>query len=260
MSIYTDWFDISEEVVNGHDYKAVNLVDNDLEPVVKEIANVVPNHYIDPESIAHTLEQLGKPAAAKKLRTKIPNTKTMRSGELGEILSMEYIDDQTQYIVPIKKLRWKDHQEMAMKGEDVIGIRLDENSQKPHFLKTEAKSSAKLATRVLQDARLALDANDGRPTPHALAFVAERLREQGDTGRADAIDRAQFSDGIAKHQIEHLLFTFTGSSPNNLQKKNLRTYNGDIKQHAVGLRIKEHQEFIACVFEEVESGFDDQGP
>ena len=45
--------------MNGHDYRAINLLDDDLEPVVKDIAQVVPNHYIDPESIAHT-DQLEK--------------------------------------------------------------------------------------------------------------------------------------------------------------------------------------------------------
>ena len=72
MSIFDGWFDISTEVVNGHDYKAINLLDGDHEPVVEDIAQVVPNHYIDPESIARTLEMLGKPVAAEKLRIKLP--------------------------------------------------------------------------------------------------------------------------------------------------------------------------------------------
>ena len=152
MSIFDDWFDISTEAVNGHDYKAINLLDDDLEPVVEDIAQVVPDHYIDPDSIAHALERLGKPAAANKIRTKIPQTKRIRSGDLGEILGTEYIDNQTQYTVPIKKLRWKDHREMAMRGEDVIGIRVFENGQRPHFLKTEAKSRLALGRQVLEDA------------------------------------------------------------------------------------------------------------
>ncbi len=254
---FEKWFDISAEVVNGHDYTAVNLVAGDLEPVVNEIACMVPDHYIDPESIASTLERLGKPAAAKKLRTKLPQGKIMRSGDLGEILGVEYINDQTKYCVPIKKLRWKDHQEFAMKGEDAIGIRLSEDSQKPHFLKSEAKSRKILNSRVLQKARLTLDADEGRPTPQALAYVADRLRERGNTRLADIIDDAQLRDGIATNQMEHLLFTFTGNSPNKFQKAKLESYDGDIKQQAVGLRIKKHQEFIAGVFEEVESGFDD---
>lgn len=257
MSIFDDWFDITTEVVNGHEYKAINITDDNVESAASDIAQVIPDHYIAPESIARTLERLGKPAAANKIRTKIPQTKRIRSGDLGEILGTEYIDSQTQYTVPIKKLRWKDHREMAMRGEDVIGIEVFGNGQRPRFLKTEAKSRAALGRQVLEDARLALDADDGRPAPHALAFVGDRLREGGDTELADVIDDVQLKDSIAKQQMEHLLFTFTGSNPNNLQKEILETYDGDIRQHAVGLRIKTHQKFIANVFEEVENGLDD---
>lgn len=257
MSIFDDWFDILAEVVHGHDYKAINLLDGDHEPVVEDIAQVVPNHYIDPESIARTLERLGKPAAAEKLRIKLPQTKKLRSGDLGEILATEYIESLTEFNVPIRKLRWHDHREMAMRGDDVIGILSPGNNHKPHFIKTEAKSRAALGRQVLNDAREALDDDGGRPAPHALAFVADRIREGGNTGLADVIDDAQLKDGIARQQMEHLLFTFTGSNPNNLQKEILEAYNGDIRQHAVGLWIKTHQKFIADVFEEVENGLDD---
>lgn len=257
MSFYKNWFEISTEVVNGHEYIAVNQTDNDLVPVVSDIAQVVQDHYIDPESMTNILDRHGKPAAAKKIRTLIPQMETTRSGDLGEILSTEYIDSQTQYCVPIRKLRWKDHQDMSMKGEDVIGIQLTENSQKPHFLKAEVKSRKQLRASDLREARSTLDANKGLPTPHALTFLAERLRGMGKTDLANTIDDVQWRDDIANHQMEHLLFTFTGSCPKNLQIENLSTYDGDIKQQAVGLWIKEHQEFIADVFEEVESGFDD---
>lgn len=257
MSFFDDWFDISTEAVNGHDYKAINILDGDLEPAAGDIAQVIPDHYIAPESIAHTLERLGKSAAANKIRTKIPQTKKLRSGDLGEILATEYIDTKTGFGVPIKKLRWHDHREMAMRGDDVIGIMLSDDLNRPHFLKTEAKSRATLGRQALEDARLALDADDGRPAPHALAFVADRLREGGNIELADTIDDAQLKDGIAKQQMEHLLFTFTGSNPNNLQKVILEAYDGDIDQHAVGLWIKTHQKFIVDVFEEVENGLDD---
>ena len=257
MSIFDDWFDISTEFVNGHDYKAINLLDGDHEPVVEDVAQVVPNHYIDPESIARTLERLGKPEAAEKLRIKLPQTKKLRSGDLGEILATEYIESLTEFNVPIRKLRWHDHREMAMRGDDVIGIMSPGNNDKPHFIKTEAKSRVALGRQVLNEAREALDANDGRPAPHALAFVADRIRESGNTELADVIDDAQLKDGIAKQHMEHLLFTFKVSTPNNLQKEILEAYDGDIRQHAVGLRIKTHQEFIADIFEEVEIGLDD---
>ena len=114
-----------------------------------------------------------------------------------------------------------------------------------------------LGRQVLNEAREALDDDEGRPAPHALAFVADRLREGGNTELADIIDDAQWKQGITIQQMKHLLFTFTRSNPDNLQKEILEAYDGDIEQHAAGLRVTTHQQFIADVFEEVENGLDD---
>lgn len=257
MSIFDDWFHMATELVNGYEYNSINIFDDNLERAAKDVAQVIPDHYIAPESIVLTLERLGKSAAAKKLRAKLPKTKNIRSGDLGEILATEYINTQTGFAVPIKKLRWHDHREMALRGDDVIGIMASEELNRPRFLKSEAKSRMALGTQIMEDARLALDADGGRPAPHALAFVADRLREGSNIELADIIDEAQWKQGITIQQMEHLLFTFTGSNPNNLQMTKLQGYDGDIKQHAVGLRIKTHQRFIADVFDEVENGLDD---
>ena len=50
----------------------------------------------------------------------------MRSGDLGEIYATEWIDSSERRLrAPIKRLRWKDHRNMAMRGDDVIGILQD---------------------------------------------------------------------------------------------------------------------------------------
>ena len=113
------------------------------------------------------------------MKTKLPTKKNIRSGDLGEILSTEFIDAETPYQVSIKRLRWKDHRDMAMRGDDVIGIIPASEDKKINFLKTEAKSRAALNTATVQQARAALNDHDGLPSPHALAFVADRLYEMG---------------------------------------------------------------------------------
>src|SRR5262245_17325220 len=42
------------------------------------------------------------------IRNKLPETKKVRSGDFGEILASEYINQLTEFKVPIKRLRWKD--------------------------------------------------------------------------------------------------------------------------------------------------------
>jgi hypothetical protein len=127
------WSKFDGTAINGHTLLVITSIVEKTTDAVEEIALCVPGHYLDPNSISHTLERLGKAAAAQKLRLKFPQTVKTRSGDLGEILATEYIEKHTQFSVPIKKLRWHDHREMAMRGDDVIGFKL--NDGRPFFFK-----------------------------------------------------------------------------------------------------------------------------
>ena len=115
-------------------------------------------------------------------------------------------------------------------------------------LLTAAASTLAEAVRVAEEARAALSANNGLPSPHALAFVADRSNEAGDTALGDALDQAQLRGGIRPSQVSHMLFTFSGNDPVRLLKTNLLAYAGPVPQHYVGLRVEGHQDFIKAVF------------
>jgi hypothetical protein len=251
MMEFDEWCETMEEVVNGHDLRVLSGFDGHLVHARDRVSAIIPAHYASEEHIAHVLERLGKVAAAEFVRQKLPESKSIRSGDLGEILATEYIAENTSYVVPIKRLRWKDHRNMAMRGDDVIGIELNPENGRLHFLKSEAKSRAALGAGVLADARAALEKDGGLPSPHALAFVSERLMETGNRGLADAIDDAQLKHGIAAADVEHLLFTFSGNDPTALLQTSLQEYVGTIHRYGVGLRIAGHTQFVQDVFEKV---------
>lgn len=140
---------------------------------------------------------------------------------------------------------------MAMRGDDVIGIRLDARTQQLHFLKTEAKSRAKLTAQVLTEARAGLDKDGGLPSAHALTFISERLLELSELPLADAIDDALLKHGIPVQNVQHLLFTFSGNAPEALLTAALQAYTGTIIQWGVGLHVNGHPAFIAAVYDRV---------
>jgi hypothetical protein len=147
---------------------------------IQVTAAIVPGHYASEEQVARALARLGKPAAAALIQGKLPTTKAIRSGDLGEIYATEWIDAHSGgYRAPIKRLRWKDHRNMAMRGDVVIGILQDAQTQRLQFLKTEAKSRATLTAQVLTEARAGLDKDGGLPSAHALSFISARLLELG---------------------------------------------------------------------------------
>lgn len=253
----TDKSIVTTQSANQHTLTILTLNADEFDPLVTGLVDLLPEFYIAPESIADILARLGKKAAAKKLRDKIPEVKKIRSGDIGEILATEYIEDSTDFQVPIRKLRWRDHRNMAMRGDDVIGIYVNPSDQTVRFLKTEAKSYKSLGTAVLSEARKELDNDNGLPSPHALGFVIDRLKDTGNSELADLLEKVQLVDGIKANQVEHLLFTFTASNPIPLQKVAFDAYIGNIQQTSVGFRVMDHQSLIKSVYEGVIGGLDD---
>lgn len=249
MVQFNNWCDAADSKVGTHPVRILNGDPARLNTGVAATAAVVPNHYTAEDRVAGILRRLGKTEAATFLEGKLPTSKSIRSGDLGEILAAEWIVTQAGYEVPIKRLRWKDHRNMAMRGDDVIGIRLNAQANGLLFLKTEAKSRVSLSAGVVAEARASLDRDGGLPSAHALAFIADRLAEHGNDGLSDAILDAQLKHGIQPHNVHHLLFTFSGNNPEAHLSRSLQTYVGDIAQWSVGLRIEGHAAFVAAVFD-----------
>jgi hypothetical protein len=223
-----------------------------LPTAIQATAAIVPTHYASEEQVARALARLGKPEAAALIQGKLPTTKAIRSGDLGEIYATEWIDAHSGgYRAPIKRLRWKDHRNMAMRGDDVIGILQDPQTQRLHFLKTEAKSRVALTAQVLTEARAALDKDGGLPSAHALSFISARLLELNQLPLADAIDDALLKHGIPPQNVRHLLFAFSGNAPDALLTASLQAYPGPITQWGVGLRVDGHAAFIGAVYDRV---------
>jgi hypothetical protein len=249
---FNDWCLSLDEQVGNHFRRVMTGQAAMLDTGVQATAAIVPSHYASEEQVARALGRLGKPAAAALIQGKLPTTKQIRSGDLGEIYATEWIDaDSGGYRAPIKRLRWKDHRNMAMRGDDVIAILQDAQTQRLRFLKTEAKSRAMLTTQALTEARAGLDKDGGLPSSHALAFISARLLEMGNLPLADAIDDALLKHSIPVQSVRHLLFTFSGNAPDALLTAALQGYPGPIHQWGIGLRVEGHATFIGAVYDRV---------
>jgi hypothetical protein len=247
MIDFAKWCVETEEPTPKHKLRRLTVDAAKQGYAVRAVAAAVPNYYVDPKRVAGLLRKLGKQAAATHVEQKLPTQASIRSGDLGEILCNAFVHEATPFSLGIKRLRWKDHRNMSMRGEDVLAFNLDPKGRLK-ILKAEVKSRAGMRTAVIEEARAALSANNGLPSPHALAFVADRSNEAGDTALGDALDQAQLRDGIRPSQVSHMLFTFSGNDPVRLLKTNLLAYAGPVPQHYVGLRVEGHQDFIKAVF------------
>lgn len=252
MVPFYDWCDSADMPLGNHHVRVMTDRPGDIATGIQMTARAIPAHYTTEERIAAALAKLGKTAAAQMLNDLLPQTAHIRSGDLGEIYATEWIDAYSGYRAPIKRLRWKDHRNMAMRGDDVIGMLLDAETQRLSFLKTEAKSRINLRAQTLEEARSGLDKDSGLPSSHALSFISARLMEIGtDAPLVDAIDEALYRHGIPPESVKHLLFTFSGNPPQTLLTQALQAYPGPIGQWGVGLHIDNHAAFVGAVYDRV---------
>lgn len=250
MAKIKEWCNRTDTKVKTHDLLYFEADTAKLSNGIANVSAIVPSHYAAATRVSRILAKLGKAEAAEYVATKLPTGPKSRSGDIGEILASSWVNEFTGYRIGVLKLRWADHREMAMRGDDILAVRLDPKVG-ARFLKGEVKSRANLGKKTVADARAALLSSHGRPTPHALAFVSDRLFETGETDLSDLIDEYQLKKRIKIDQLSHLMFMFTGNNPCALLTADLTAYAGKIPQHAVGLRVTTHQNFIKQIFEKV---------
>ncbi len=186
----------------------------------------------------------GYSKASAFIRNKVPTDKKVMSGDLGEILATEYIDQLTEFEVPIKRLRWKDDRDTTMRGNDVLAIVL--SKKECRLLKAESKSRNVLQASVVGEAVDGLAKHSGRPNPSSLAFISSRLREEGNDDLAEVFEDLQSGKRKAT-AVEHLVFTFSGNDPTVHLKKHIPSTKSR-RRHLVGCVVSKHQDFIKRTF------------
>ena len=93
----------------------------------------------------------------------------------------EKIESHPGFRIPVRRLRYEDGREIALHGDDVLGVNDDER-ERQLLPKGESRSRRRLSNGVVTDARERLCTDDGRPTPISLLFVVDRLLEAVDEG------------------------------------------------------------------------------
>lgn len=225
------------------------------EAAFPELIERVRSHYKSLESIRQDIETLGFSDAAAVLKLLMPGAddKKDKSGGLGEIIAVELVEEKLNYKVPIRKLHYKDHRSMAMRGDDFIGVTYTEQDNKLYLLKGEAKSAQNIGSDTIDAAREALEDYHGRCTPHSLLFVAERLLQSND-GNDKSIGRKLQKEAIhgtlPKNRIGHFLFTLTGFPAKPAHLADFENADPERPQYIVNFRIADHSGFIDKVFDE----------
>ena len=249
-NLFTDWCANRPFAVGAHRLNLLAERDGTRSQILPRLSATVASHYEASERFAARMARVGFEKAAGVLRGLLPQSAAARSGDMGEILATEVVPElMPTFRIPIKRLRWKDAREQAMRGEDLIGVASD--AQGVRFLKGEAKSGSSIGPAVIAEARSALDRNEGRPSQHAMIFVMQRLRDLGEDGLADVFEAYLMDQAIAPERLTHLCFCLCGNDADTALTNDLAACTGAVHRHSITLRIPDHQAFVRTVYEAV---------
>jgi hypothetical protein len=252
MPLFDDWCENDEKREKKKRFWKLTEKADGRDAILSDLTKTVRSHYDSLERIAGDVEELGYEAASAILRERLPRGKKARSGDLGEILASELTEEKLGFSVPVRRMRFKDGREVALRGDDFIGVAYLEKEGRLHLLKGESKSRETLGKTTITTARKALNGNDGRCTPASLLFVADRLLDRGgDQEALGKVIRAEVATkALPPSSIDHALFTLSGNAPPKALADDFHALGRERRQLVVNLRIDDHQEFIKKIYEE----------
>jgi hypothetical protein len=258
MTLFDNWCNNDEQKNGKKSFWKLTEKNGSRSGIKAHLALTVRSHYDSLDRIAEDVEELGYKAAATILRERLPRGKKARSGDIGEILASELTEERLGFKVPVRRMRYKDGREVALRGDDFIGVQYHED-HKLRLLKGESKSRVILGKTTITQARDTLNRDNGRCTPHSLLFVVDRLvegdGEMKELGRA--IRKEVAEKALPASRIDHALFTLSGNAPPTGLTEDYDALASGRKQTVINFRIEDHADFIGNIYKEAGSLGDD---
>src|ERR1700677_1646468 len=250
-NVFDDWCESTKtEIAPKQNLHILREKDGARSIIADNLDATVLSHYLEPKRMANRILRLGYPKAAQYLQAMLPCTVTGRSGHLGEILATEAVPAlMPSFYVPIKRLRWLDGRDSALRGEDFIGI--EHQNKTVRFLKGESKSRINMRATVVAEARTALNKNHGPPSQHAMGFIVERLFENKQDELAYIFEKFMFYNSFSNQNVVQVSFSLSENDPSTALTTDLAHSDEKYEQHAISFQIAQHMKFVETVYERV---------
>ena len=146
-------------------------------PSPTELADLMRDAYLDTDYLADLADRYGWGKVRDKiLRPRADTRPSVRRGDFGEAVTVEYLKAVEGYHIPVIKLRYKMSANQTLPGTDCIAFRFSDNKLvKVAFVESKFRTAKDLAVAVQGTKQLQQDADSANS--ETLVFVARQLRK-----------------------------------------------------------------------------------
>jgi hypothetical protein len=177
------------------------------------LADAVLDHHVFPAVIEGALRRIGFTKTLRLLSQRLPRERRTRTGNFGEVLASEHLRQRYGYQMPVFKLRYMDHPNMPMRGEDLVAFRLSGKRVIAGLCIGEAKTMQAFRPQEVQDAHDRLK-QAYHPHPVSLAMISSILYGQK-SPLAEEVDKVLETLSVRSFPRENWIFLVTGNDPAN---------------------------------------------
>jgi hypothetical protein len=175
------------------------------------ISEAVLDHHVFPAVIEGALKRIGFTKTLRLLSERLPREPRTRTGNFGEVLASEHLRQRYGYQMPVFKLRFMDHPNMPMRGEDLVAFRLKGKRVIAGLCVGEAKTMQAFRSQEVQDAHDRLK-QAYHPHPVSLAMISSILHTQG-SPLAEEVDKVLETLSVRSFPRDNWIFLVTGNAP-----------------------------------------------
>lgn len=179
-----DCFELNEREPCPYKQFAVvelNQISELTDEVNEHLSNVIQSVRFEPTFLAAIAEDLGWHDVQDLIISQgIPRTGTISRGDFGEALLDWILERYHEYVIPVKKLRFKITAGQSLPGTDALALKLDSNNTICEVCYIESKLRTVSDNAVAVDGHNQLCADYESKLPDILTFIAYRLFERED--------------------------------------------------------------------------------
>ena len=176
-----DWLKPVPRVDSGFSFQVTDLVEETSEaPSSTDLANLMRDSYWGTDRLANVANRYGWSAVREKfIQARGGTSVAVSRGDFGEAVTVQYLKEGEDYIVPVMKLRYKVAANQTLPGTDCLALKISENVlAEVAFVESKFRSSRSPSVAVEGAKQLKEDSDSA--LPDILVFVARMLSERGD--------------------------------------------------------------------------------